>query len=441
MALDLDTRNDFRTAAELAGLVEAIAHAPAGEQETNWVEWKSSLDLGTPAGKFAVAKCILGFANRAPGVAALHCRGAAYMIVGAEPQNVQGVPAMDHATLSQKLATYLDDGPRWTAHDVVHDSKNVLVILVEPPREGDRIHSLKKALDSATQGTVYQRRNAQSEPASYAAMQMLQDRLLGSNGSDPEFDLELDVEAETLWRVNFGEDDVSSWLAKRRAYIMANTSKPPIDPPDDGSFINRMFCQQPGDAEKFEENLAIHMRKCKMRLRWHVSGEIYASRYNKVRFTVRNGPRRSVTGVKLIVNIPAVAAIFDSRPSVEPMPEMPQWPSPLGVSVDPPHSLNIVATKGFSAVHGPGPTTPHVERKEHGFEVLFVLGDFAPGDSITTDPITVVAGAGTPNEIPIKLIGRAMTRAGELVIEETLPVGGVRWEIEDLVAVNPSDSR
>lgn len=90
-----------------------------------------------------------------------------------------------------------------------------------------------------------------------------------------------------------------------------------------------------GDAQKFQQNVAIHMRKCKMRLLWHVSGKIYASHYNKVRFRVQNDSKKSVTGVKLIVTIPEVAAIFDSRPSVEPMPEIPEWPSPLGASVDP----------------------------------------------------------------------------------------------------------
>lgn len=86
------------------------------------------------------------------------------------------------------------------------------------------------------------------------------------------------------------------------------------------------------------------------------------------------------------------------------------------------------------------PKTRHVERQT-GFEVRFALGDFAPGDSTTTDPVTVVTGAGTPDQIPIRLIGRSMTRAGERVVEKTLAVGDVRWEIEDLVAVEPSGSR
>ena len=60
----LDTTRAMRTADELLMLVKAIHGSLAGTQETNWLEWKSSLDLTKPAGKFAVAKAILGFSNR-----------------------------------------------------------------------------------------------------------------------------------------------------------------------------------------------------------------------------------------------------------------------------------------------------------------------------------------------------------------------------------------
>jgi hypothetical protein len=52
---------------------------PAGTQETNWLEWKNGLDVGTIEGRFAVGKAILGFANRAVGQAQLACEGVAYM--------------------------------------------------------------------------------------------------------------------------------------------------------------------------------------------------------------------------------------------------------------------------------------------------------------------------------------------------------------------------
>jgi hypothetical protein len=92
MTLTVDTRRAFRTPDELAGLVKAVAEAPAGTDETNWVEFKTGLDLEKPHGKFTAATAILAFANRSPKVAAHACEGVAYVIVGAEPQTAMKPP-------------------------------------------------------------------------------------------------------------------------------------------------------------------------------------------------------------------------------------------------------------------------------------------------------------------------------------------------------------
>ena len=63
------------------------------------MEWKSSLDLGAPEGRFTVAKAILGFANRAVDQAQLAFEGVAYLVVGVEPGAAAGVINVDHATL------------------------------------------------------------------------------------------------------------------------------------------------------------------------------------------------------------------------------------------------------------------------------------------------------------------------------------------------------
>lgn len=156
-----------RTDDERAALVEAIHSSPSHSQETNWLEWKNGLDPGTNEGRFAIAKAILGFANRAVDQAQLACEGVAYMVVGVQPGAVAGVPSFDHAALGQKIKTYADE-PRWTPHYVGFDGKTVLVILVEPPRAGDPIHTLQKEFtkDRTTHraGTVFHRGTAHTEP-------------------------------------------------------------------------------------------------------------------------------------------------------------------------------------------------------------------------------------------------------------------------------------
>jgi hypothetical protein len=49
---------------------------------------------------------------------------------GVEPGTAAGVPNFDHATLGQKIKTYVD-GPRWTPHYVAFSGVTVLVIVVE----------------------------------------------------------------------------------------------------------------------------------------------------------------------------------------------------------------------------------------------------------------------------------------------------------------------
>ena len=74
---DIDTTRALRTDDELLRLVAAIHGSRPEAQETNWLEWKSTLNLSVAAGKFAVTKAVLGFANRSVDDARPHCGGVA----------------------------------------------------------------------------------------------------------------------------------------------------------------------------------------------------------------------------------------------------------------------------------------------------------------------------------------------------------------------------
>lgn len=50
MVLKINTDTAFRTPDELAALVKAVFEASPDTQETRWIEWKSSLDLGAADG-------------------------------------------------------------------------------------------------------------------------------------------------------------------------------------------------------------------------------------------------------------------------------------------------------------------------------------------------------------------------------------------------------
>jgi hypothetical protein len=181
----IDTTKASRTPAELLAIVQAIYNdLPTVAHETNWLEWKSQLDLDTPEGKGTLSKAILGFANRAVAQAQLAMEGCAYMVVGVEPQSAPGVVNLDHATIAHKLKTYVD-GPAWTPYAYPFMGVTVLVVVVEPPQPGDPIHVLEQTFQknktTYRAGTIFHRAVALSEPAGPSEIRMLSARLLAGN--------------------------------------------------------------------------------------------------------------------------------------------------------------------------------------------------------------------------------------------------------------------
>ncbi len=179
MGLNLDMSVSFRRSHRLGELVEAIYHASSAiTPETNWVEWKSTLDFSMARDKVAAAKAIIAFANRDPANAARECEGEGYLVVGVSPDGVLGSVAVhDAANLSGMLRTYVD-GPHWDVDYVEFKGQHVLIITVAPPQPGHRIHSLVKEYDSYKSGTVFRRGISSSEPATHRELNELQNRLL-----------------------------------------------------------------------------------------------------------------------------------------------------------------------------------------------------------------------------------------------------------------------
>src|SRR5689334_17047360 len=90
MTTPIESSRPYRWPSELIELVEAVVRT-APNNESTWIEWKSTLDLGDKAGHYHIAKHVLGFANRMVTTARAHAGGFAYMIAGAEPGNLAGI--------------------------------------------------------------------------------------------------------------------------------------------------------------------------------------------------------------------------------------------------------------------------------------------------------------------------------------------------------------
>lgn len=175
--LRLDQSRTYRFADELVEVVEAVRHAEPTDESLS-VEWKSTLNLTVSNDLTHIPRAILGFANRDPAEAAREFGGHAYVIVGAEPGSLLGVVPMDFADLVPKVRVYVGGVIHWHPAYVAVDGKQVLVIVVEPPRPGDAIHTLQKQFGSYQAGWIFTRGPGQTVMAGPERVAMLQRRAL-----------------------------------------------------------------------------------------------------------------------------------------------------------------------------------------------------------------------------------------------------------------------
>jgi hypothetical protein len=223
VAVDLDTTTALRGVHDLQRLVEAVIDADEHD-ELDWVEWKGTLDLSAKAGCFHVARTVLGMANRLPDRAELTCEGLGYIIVGAEPRSLQGVASVDPATVDQHMDAYLGgaEGPRYTPTYVSVQGRTTLVVVVEAPKPGDRIFSLRRESDKARSGTVFVRKAGRTVPADAKDLDALQARLRARPAPAGELQVALVGDVPIAWiDAPTVPDVIGKWIAQDKAELVA----------------------------------------------------------------------------------------------------------------------------------------------------------------------------------------------------------------------------
>jgi hypothetical protein len=165
----------FRKPKDRLALVKSIVSQRAGTSEPEWVEWKLHPDLKPAEARFAVAKFILGAANRDPAKASQYAEGWAYFVLGAEPGNHAGTRSHDSATIQDWLEPYVGGaaGPLWDVHAVLAQGKTVLVFSVNPPAAGVGPVVLHQAFANFHEGSIFIRKLGKTEPANAHDISML----------------------------------------------------------------------------------------------------------------------------------------------------------------------------------------------------------------------------------------------------------------------------
>lgn len=219
LALSFDSGRTLRQA-DLPDLIKAVYEADPND-EFDWLEWKSGLDLTTKHAWSHVARAVLGAANRMPDEAAVVVGGYAYMLVGVEPGSVQGVLPIDPAELDRGVCAYTGttDGPRWRSFYVGHEGKQVLVVEISPPAWGDPPFLARKEGERLNDGDLLIRRPGSTRRATSAEFTVLMQRAVRRNAT-----IAVAVTAEdgaSVLRIDADLQAQRAWLDRQRRRLLA----------------------------------------------------------------------------------------------------------------------------------------------------------------------------------------------------------------------------
>lgn len=162
MSIEWDQNKFPRRPSEWDSFIEELARQQVDEEpyEDFWLEQKSEMNPLKSPGIGKIAKCILGMANRLPEVANRAMGGRGLMVCGLSQGKRIGVRRTEDHELENALNLFLGgEGPLWTAHRLPAEEKDreVLVIVVDPPKDGDTIFACLKESEGVTNGGIYVR--------------------------------------------------------------------------------------------------------------------------------------------------------------------------------------------------------------------------------------------------------------------------------------------
>jgi hypothetical protein len=177
-----------------AGALVAAVAALDDRVERHYLEVKSDLDLGKKSDLGKVAKYILGSANRLPAVAATAFEGYGVMVIGVAPGDARGVPPIEILEIEKVVGQYLGAaGPRWDLVRVaVTGSPNeVLIVVVDPPLDGQGPFPCRREGDGLMDGRVYIRVEGETREAKSAELDLLIERGRRNPAADVSFSVEI----------------------------------------------------------------------------------------------------------------------------------------------------------------------------------------------------------------------------------------------------------
>ena len=396
MALSIDPSRPLRTIPQLTALLDAIDGAEPGD-ESFAVEWKCPLELNKASGRFAIAKCILGMRNRAVEAAGRSFGGLGYMVVGMEPRNVVGMPSIDYADLQPQIEAYTgEDGPSWSPQQVTCEGQNILVITVEAPAAGDRIHPLRKSYQSDQRGerghdkgAILVRHHAMTEPATVADIRELERRLLAGQPSVRAIDDIVATPSGAVQVIQVTDDAVKHRQTEEEEAFPPQTdatSGPASSPFGFPTFEINTTPRE--ERERYERERVQYLRDFNAALEPHAIRTAVERHPAPFELAITNNSRTALQELEIRVTMPEGVLIFGANDDLGQMPRAPKPPSTsvfsLQDNIDWQHHTSAALRANFD----------HFSISRERREVTFTMKSIHAGQTEHTDSVLLVTGAG-----------------------------------------------
>ncbi len=420
MAIDYQAERLPMGDSEWASLLHAIEMSQPSD-ETDWVEHKARLDPSTKAGGAALAKGIVAFANRQPEQAGRWLGGYGLIVVGLEPGNVLGTPAIDPAALHDQVDRYLaPPAPAWDSSQHVYKGQNVLVVTIAPPRYGDRIAVVSKDGTDVINGHIYVRRAGKSEPARHEDLRRLEARYIA--GDRAMVEIEVDVDSERpVSRIGHDPDWLDEWISAERNRLLA-----PLTPPEPNplsSILGRNIAgldsslyttnrnimgnfgivehEETRSEDEFRAEVDAYLESAAAKLPAALD-DLRAHHASEHQFVVNNLGKRNYKNLEVAVYIEGDVFGVDYEGEVPDLNEIAgKPPREWGpwTSVPTNSALRALDLIGHQPVlpYVPSPTSyaprPHIENGG-SVRIVFPSFDLRPGESWALDDVLLYAGEG-----------------------------------------------
>lgn len=387
--LNLSFDRAARSHTERLALINAIKGAPPTEPETDWVEWKSQIDLTTPEWRFKCAKSVLGFGNRDPSFAAQHFDGCAYLVVGVEPGGLTGTTAHDPADVERWLGRYVASGePQWRVDYMEADGRTVMLISVEAPRAGHPPFTLRKAYGTFEEGAIFVRRNGLTERANSHDVARLTQRASAGGAR-------LDIALE-----RFGDDDLRAFTYEGDAvdaFVSRETER--LERWDSGGATFAVVgLRETRDAEYYDAEVDRYIETLPMRITYEAAKFAVERRMAELRLGIVNPSPANFASTQVTLRVPMEDApvFFDADELHDALDDM-KVPRAWGYGLP-----SFMPRISPPVIVAPTPDGSDIRREKDAMVVTFPPVDVRPRTSHPLKPVYLVLGppyAGTAIEV------------------------------------------